>query len=166
MKTSIGALSVIALSAALTGCSSSSPSYGPTPGPSGPCNSPANNMEVLYPIPGSKNAPPTLSNIYVSTSPALPPSNSFNFVLMTSNPALPPSFGTSVFFGISASQIPTPHKTPSYPNPIYYATSIFGPSAPPSASLGLDTTVVAYWNDSGTNCTPNVKVTSFTTQKS
>jgi len=168
MNKSIGALLILGLSAAvIAGCNSSSPYYAPTPGPpSGPCNGPANSMEVLYPIPGSKNAPSTLNNIYVSTSPALPPSNSFNFELMTNNPALPPSFYTGVFFGISESQIPTPHKSPTYPNPIYYATTIFGPSAPPSYSLGLDTTVVAYWNDGGTNCVPNVKVTSFTTTKS
>lgn len=118
-------------------------------------------MEVLYPIPNSRSAPPGVANIYVSTKGALPPSNQFNFLLQQSN-------GSSTFTGpftpISASQIPAPHASPSYPNPTYYATAIAGPYGS-SYFIGPNQDVTLLWNDGGRNCRPQTQVASFRTKR-
>ena len=112
-------------------------------------------MEVLYPIPGSKDANPALANIYVSTKGALPASNSFNFFLVQSNSD---QTFTSPFFGIKESSIPTPHASPSYGGAVYYASSL-----PPSYYIGPAQGVTLLWNDGGTGCTPHTQVAGFTT---
>lgn len=160
MKKSIGALFVLATVAMLSACNGNNAITNP-PGTGTNCGGPpsANQLEVLYPIPGSKSAPPNLGNIYVSTKTALPPSNSFNFFLSQSN-------GTSTFTGpftpINAGQIPTPHRNPSYSNPTYYASAIAGPFGS-TYIIGPNQSVALFWNDGGTGCTPHVQVASFRT---
>jgi hypothetical protein len=155
MNKSISALSALLTAAALlAGCNGNNGV--PSPTPTGNCGGPPNQLEVLYPIPNSKNAPPTLGNIYVSTKGALPPSNSFNFLLSQSNGN---TTFTGNFGGISESQIPTPHANPSYSGAVFYATPF-----PPSYVIGPDQAVSLIWNDGGTNCNPHVVVSSFKTK--
>jgi hypothetical protein len=158
MKKSIGALSALAAAAGLlTGCNGANNNFPTPPGTGTNCGGPpsANNLEVLYPKPGARNAPGALGNVYVSTKGQLPPSNSFNFLLVQSNGA---QTFTSFFFGISKSQIPTPHANPTYSNPVYYASSL-----PSSYFIGPSQTVNLFWNDAGTGCTPHALVSSFKT---
>jgi len=155
MKKPIGALfALLATAGFLAACNNGSSSSAP-PGTGTNCGGPPNQLEVLYPIPGSTSAPPALGNVYVATNGSLPPSNLFNFFLVQENGG---STFTSTFFGISKSQIPTPHATPSYPNAIYYASSF-----PTSYYIGPAQAVSLFWNDGGTGCTPHVLVSSFTT---
>lgn len=160
MKKSNGAMMVLIAAGLLAACNSNNGfSNNPPPGTGSNCGGPpsSNNLQVLYPIPNSKNAPAALGNIYVSTKGQLPPSNSFNFYVVQSNGL---STFTSPFFGISKSQIPTPHATPGYSKPIYYASSL-----PPSYIIGPNQSVSVFWNDGGTGCTPHFLVTSFRTHK-
>jgi hypothetical protein len=159
MKKSRGALILPVVAGLLAACNSYGGSTSPPPGTGSNCGGPpqANQLEVLYPIPNSKNAPVALGNIYVSTKGQLPPSNSFNFYLVQANGF---STFTSAFFGISKSQIPTPHATPSYSKPIYYASSL-----PPSYIIGPAQPVSLLWNDGGTGCTPHYLVATFRTHK-
>ncbi|HEX3456917.1 MAG TPA: hypothetical protein VHR97_03095 [Candidatus Baltobacteraceae bacterium] len=160
MKKSNGALSLLIAAGLLAACNN----YGgvtnnPPPGTGSNCGGPpsSNDLQVLFPIPNSKSAPAALGNIYVSTKGQLPPSNSFNFYVVPSNGS---TTFTSPFFGISKSQIPTPHATPSYAKPIYYASSL-----PASYIIGPNQSVSVFWNDGGTGCTPHFLVTSFRTHK-
>ena len=121
-------LSVAAVLAACNGANNGGfPGPNPSSGPTGNCGGPpsSNQLEVLNPIPNKKNAPPGVNNIYVSTKGQLPPSNLFDFLLAQSNGS---STFTGPFTGISKSQVPEPHATPSYPNAVYYQTAIAGPS--------------------------------------
>jgi hypothetical protein len=153
MKHRIGAfLTVVAAAGLLVACNGNNNN---PPGTGTNCGGPANNMEVLYPRPGSKTAPSTLANIFVATQGALPTSNSFNFYMNTSVPLLYPF--TSTFFRVSASAIPSPHATPTYSNPVYYASSLQSPPGPLNA-------VQLLWNDGGTGCNPNFIVSTFTTE--
>lgn len=164
MKRSIGALLVFLTAGLLTACSGNGvfgPGPGPTPAPpSGNCGGPPNQLEVVYPIPGSRNAPPSLANVYVSTKGPLPGSNQFDFFLSQSN-------GSSTFTGpftpINASQIPTPHAKPPYSNPTWYASAIAGPYGS-SYIIGPHQSVALFWNDGGRNCTPHTQVASFRTK--
>jgi hypothetical protein len=156
MKMSIGALAALFTAALLlSACNGSNNNVAP-PGTGQNCGGPPNNLEVLYPIPNSRNASPSLGNIYVSTKGQLPPSNSFNFLLSQSNGG---TTFTGIFGGVSLSQIPSPHATPSYPNPVYYASSL-----PPSYLIGPSQAVSLFWNDGGTGCTPHTLVSSFKTK--
>jgi hypothetical protein len=158
MKKSIGALFVLATVVMLSACNGNNAITNP-PGTGQSCGGPPNQLEVLYPIPGSKKAPPNLGNIYVSTKGALPSGNSFNFFLSQSNGH---STFTGPFVQINASQIPTPHKNPSYSNPTYYASAIAGPFGS-TYVIGPNQAVALFWNDGGTGCTPHTQVASFTT---
>jgi hypothetical protein len=164
MKNSIGALSalvaVASLLAACNGNGALGPGPSPSSSPSGNCGGPPNQLQVLYPIPGSHNAPDGLANIYVSTKGPLPPSNQFNFFLSQSNSS---STFTGLFGTINPSQIPAPHATPSYPNPTYYASAIAGPYGS-SYTIGPDQAVALFWNDGGRNCIPHFLVASFKTK--
>ena len=163
MKQSLTALGFLTIAAVLTACNNANSINTPPPGTGSNCGGPpsSNHLEVLYPIPNSRSAPPGLGNIYVSTKGQLPPSNSFNFLLAQANGG---QTFTGPFAGISESQIPTPHATPSYSNPIYYATSIGGPYGS-GYSIGPDQAVSLFWNDGGTGCTPHFLVSSFQTHK-
>ena len=156
MKKSIGALILIVTAAVLGACNGNNTVNAP-PGSGSNCGGPpsSNKLEVLYPIPGATGAPATLSNIYVATKGALPPSNLFNFYIVASNGT---STFTSQFFGVNPSKIPSPSATPSYSGATYYASSI-----PPSYPVSPATTYNVYWNDGGTGCTPHVLVSNFTT---
>jgi hypothetical protein len=165
MKKPIGALFALAAAAGmLTACNGNvyGPGPSPTSGPTGNCGGPpsSNQLEVLYPIPGTRKAPAALANIYVSTKGTLPPSNQFDFFLSQSNGS---STYTGLFATISASQIPSPHATPSYASPTYYASAIAGPYGS-SYIIGPDQAVSLFWNDSGRNCTPHFLVSSFRTK--
>ncbi|MBV9233884.1 MAG: hypothetical protein JO030_07570 [Candidatus Eremiobacteraeota bacterium] len=160
MRQSIGALGALCTAALLlTACNGANSTTPPGTGMT--CGGPpsVNQLEVIYPIPGTKKAPDNLTTIYVATKGTLPPNNSFDFLLTQSN-------GTSTFTGpfvtVNASQIPTPHKNPSYANPTYYATSVSGPSG--GYIIGPAQAVNLYWNDGGTGCTPHFLVSSFSTQ--
>jgi hypothetical protein len=156
MKKSIGAVLSISITAGLlAACGGNSSSSAP-PGTGTFCGSAPNQMEVLYPKPGSKSVNPALTSIYVSTKGQLPPSNSFNFFLAQSNGG---QTFTSPFFGVSESSIPTPHAKPTYSNPVYYATSL-----PPSYVIGPAQVVSLLWNDGGTGCSPHTTVATFTTK--
>ncbi len=160
MNKLIGVLGAFAAGAALlAGCNGSSGNNNPPPGVGTNCGGPpsANQLQVLYPIPNSRNAPQALGNIYVSTKGQLPPSNQFNLFLAQANGA---QTFTSVFFGISKSQIPSPHATPGYSNAVYYASSL-----PPSYIIGPNQAVSLLWNDGGTGCSPHVVISSFRTQR-
>jgi hypothetical protein len=165
MKKSIGALfALFATAGMLAACNGNTygPGPGPTTAPSGNCGGPpsSNQLEMLYPIPGTRKAPAALGNIYVSTKGALPPSNSFNFYLSQSNGA---STFTGLFTAISASQIPTPHAKPSYSNPTYYASAIAGPYGS-SFIIGPNQAVSLFWNDGARDCVPHFLVASFRTK--
>ena len=164
MNKSIGALFVVfAAATTLAGCNGNtySPGPGPTSGPSGTCGGPpsSNQLEVLYPIPGTRKAPPNLLNIYVSTKGALPPSNSYDFFLELSTGA---TTYTGLFAPVNYGAIPTPHAKPTYANPTYYQTAIAGPYGS-SFPIGPDVSVTALWNDGGRNCIPHYQVFSFKT---
>lgn len=164
MKKSIGTLFALAAAAGmLAACNGSNvigPGPSPTSGPTGNCGGPPNNLEVVYPIPNSKQVTPSLGNIYVATKGALPPSNQFDFYLAQSN-------GSSTFTGpfatISESQIPTPHAKPTYSSPSYYASAIAGPYGS-SYVIGPSQAVSLLWNNGGENCTPHSVVASFHTK--
>ncbi len=164
MKNSIGAFSalfaVASLLAACNGNGALGPGPSPTSSPSGNCGGPPNQLEVLYPIPGSRKAPPALANIYVSTKGPLPPSNQFNFYLSQSNGN---ATFTGLFAAINGSQLPPNHAKPTYPNPTYYASAIAGPSGS-SYIIGPDQAVSLLWNDGGRNCIPHFLVASFKTK--
>ncbi|MGA8576475.1 MAG: hypothetical protein WB609_12435 [Candidatus Cybelea sp.] len=164
MKKSIGALTVLCAAGMLAACNGNviGAGPGPTSGPSGNCGGPpsSNQLEMVYPIPNSKKAPPALANIYVATKGTLPPSNQFDFFLTQSNGG---STFTGPFSPINASQVPTPHAKPSYPNPTYYASAIAGPYGS-SYFIGPDQSVVLLWNNGGVNCTPHFQVASFHTK--
>ncbi len=166
MNKSIGALfSLIAATAVLAACNGTNngfPGPGPTSAPTGNCGGPPpnNQLEVVFPIPGSKNAPPALGNIYVATKGSLPPSNQFDFFLAQAN-------GNSTFTGLFApipeSKIPNPHAKPKYSNPTYYASAIAGPYGS-TYTIGPGQAVTLLWNDGGRNCTPHTLVSSFKTK--
>jgi hypothetical protein len=166
MKKSFGALlALFAASGMLTACNGTNgvgPAPTPTSGPTGNCGGPpsANQMEVLYPIPGTRKAPAALGNVYVSTKGSLPPSNQFDFYLSQSDGS---STYTGLFESISESQIPPPHAKPTYTNPVYYASAIAGPYGS-SYVIGPDQAVSLFWNDLGRYCIPHFLVSSFHTK--
>jgi hypothetical protein len=161
MKSSIGAFAALCAVAALLAACNGGNNVSQPPGTGTNCGGPPNSLQVLYPIPNSKGIPPGLGNIYVSTKGQLPSNNFFNFLLDTSNGS---SWFTGTFTGISLKQIPMPHATPSYPNPIYYASSVTGPSGS-YGPIGPNQVVDLFWNDGGTGCTPNFVVSAFKTKK-
>lgn len=157
MKKSIGALFAILAAAGILAACNSGNNITVPPGTGTNCGGPPSNnqLEVLYPAPGSKVSP-LLQNIFVSTKGQLPSNNQFNFFVVAGST----SFFSSLFQGTSAKQIPKPHATPSYSNPIYYVASL-----PPSVPLGTNQTVNLYWNDGGTGCSPHFLVSTFRTSK-
>ena len=166
MNKSTGALfALLAATSMLAACNGTNngfPGPGPTQAPSGNCGGPpaSNQLEVVYPIPGTKKAPGALANIYIATKGGLPPSNQFNFFLTQSN-------GNSTFTGpfatVNESQIPSPHAKPKYPNPTYYASAIVGPYGS-GYTIGPGQAVDLLWNDGGRNCNPHFLVASFKTK--
>jgi hypothetical protein len=167
MRKSTGALFFLGIAALATLVACNGNGIGGSPTPTTPpgtgmnCGGPpsANQMEVLFPIPGSKHAPAALENVYVSTKGQLPPSNDFDFYLVQTNGD---STFTSPFFGIALKNIPTPHATPSYSGAVYYASTIAGPSGS-TYIIGAHQTVELLWNDGGTGCTPHKIVSTFRT---
>ena len=167
MKRSIGViLGTLAAATLLSACTTNNgnPNVGPTPGTG--CAHPPYQMEVLYPKPGAHHISPTVSGVWVATTTALPSGNQYDFLSSQSNSSSPfptvnqsgqpVSSPGSGFFSVSSTSIPSPHATPTYPNAQYYETLFSNPIGP-LVSVNL------YWNDYGTNCTPNVVVSSFTT---
>lgn len=162
MKKATGALIVLlAVAGMVSGCNSANNITAP-PGTGTNCGGPpsSNQLEVLRPIPNSKNVPPGIANIYFSTKGQLPVSNQYNFILVLSNGN---QFGTGPFQGISAKQIPEPHATPTYSNAVYYASAIAGPSGSQYV-IGPDQSVSVFWNIYGSGCNPHTLITSFKTK--
>ena len=164
MKQSIGIFfGALAVAASLSACNNGSSSSGPTSGPA--CPNPPYNLEVLYPRPGAGAVNPAVGGVVVAFSNPLPVGNQYDLQAVQSNGSVqltvnnqgqPVASAGSGFYGISASQIPNPHATPSYPNAIYYATNF-------STPIGPIQTVALMWNDAGTGCTPVDTVATFTT---
>jgi hypothetical protein len=157
MKNSIGPLVALAVAGSLLAACNGGNAYNNVPAGTGNnCGGPpgANQVEVLYPKPGWKKAPPGLGTIYISTKGQLPAGSQYNLFLSQSNGGFS---ATSIFFGTSKSKLPTPHAEPSYPNPVYYATSL-----PPSYIIGPAQSVSVLWNIAN-GCTPRFQVSSFTT---
>ena len=161
MQKSIGVLFVLVTGAGiLAACNGYGSTPSAPPGTGTNCSGPPNQLEVVYPIPGTRKAPPGLANIYVATKGALPPSNSYDFFLSQSNGA---TTFTGLFAPVNASQIPTPFATPSYSNPTYYASALAGPYGS-SYVIGPDQAVSLFWNILGTGCSPHTLVSSFKTK--
>lgn len=159
MKKAISALCALFAAGTLAACNGGAGNTAPPAGTGSNCSGPPNQLEVLYPIPGSKNVSPGLNNIYVATKGQLPPSNSYNFFLTQSNGS---STFTGLFSGISKSQIPTPHANPTYSNAIYYASAIAGPYGS-GYTIGPSQSVSLLWNIAGSGCNPHFLVSSFRT---
>jgi hypothetical protein len=167
MKRSIGVLfGTLAAAAVLAACNNNNNGgiNPPTPGPN--CGPGPASLEQLYPKPNARGVSPNVAGVVIAVSSPLPSGNMFDFQVVQSNGSVSytsntnggPVYGPgSGFYSISASQIPNPHATPTYPNPVYYATSFTIP-------IGPLQTVNLYWNDAGTQCTPNVVVGSFSTK--
>jgi hypothetical protein len=164
MKKAMGIILPLCAAGVLAACNGNTYGAGPSPtsGPSGNCGGPpsVNQLEMVYPIPNSKKAPPALANIYVATKGSLPPSNQFDFFLAQSNGG---STFTGPFTPINESQVPTPHAKPSYANPTWYASAIAGPYGS-SYIIGPGQSVVLLWNNGGVNCTPHFQVAAFETK--
>ena len=157
--------SIIAAAAILAACNGTNngfPGPGPTSGPVGNCGGPpaSNQLQVVYPIPGSKNVSGQLNNVYIATKGTLPPSNQFDFFLTQSNGN---STYTSTFATVSESQIPNPHSKPKYANPTYYVSAIAGPYGS-GYIIGPHQSVNLLWNDGGRNCNPHFLVAAFRTR--
>src|SRR5271155_6237872 len=135
-KSIVRFLGAVACATVFVACNGSNSIYNP-PGTGSNCGSPPNSLQVLYPRPGAQAAPDSLVNVFVATNGPLPSNNSFNFQLNSTVP-LYPQF-TSNFFATSASKIPSPHATPSFANPTYYATTLATPPGPAN-------TVQLFWN--------------------
>jgi hypothetical protein len=155
MKKSIGPLFALATAGVLAACGNNNSVNLPA-GTGSNCGAPpsGNQVEVLYPKPGYKKAPPGLGTIFISTKGQLPPNSQYNLFLSQSNGAFS---ATSVFFGTSLSKIPDPHASPTYSNPTYYATSL-----PSSYIIGPSQSVSVLWNIAN-GCTPRNQVSSFNT---
>jgi hypothetical protein len=151
----------------LSACNNNSNNPYTTPTPGSGCAHPPYQMEVLYPKPGADHVPPTVPGVWVATTTPLPSGNQYDFLSSQSNSSSPfptvnqsgqPVSSTgSGFFSVSSTSIPSPHANPTYPNAQYYETLFSNPIGP-LVSVNL------YWNDYGTNCTPNIVVSSFTTR--
>lgn len=117
-------------------------------------------LEVLFPEPGARNAPPSLANIYIATKVRVPAKNEFDFFLTQSD-------GDSTFTGpfvrISGSEVPEPHSKPKYAHAKYYASAVSGPHGS-SYLIGPNQRVKLAWNDGVMKCRPNVVVSRFRTK--
>jgi hypothetical protein len=169
-KTSLSGVysfSVLATAAVIVGCNSAgfqtlSPvrttglvSYGCGPPPK------ALRLEVLYPKPKSRDAPPSLTAIWVSTKTKMPTSNGWDFDMVE-----PTRSGFSgYFFQGYKSQIPNPHATPRYSHPFYYYSSTTDPYGS-RFRIGRDESVALLWNDTfyHRQCEPNFVVSTFTSR--
>lgn len=156
MKHSVGALLAFTTTASLlTACGSGT--TGLPPGTGGNCGPPSVQLKVLYPIPNSLRVSGNLRKIYIATNRPLPGANLYEFLLRQSNGS---STRTSSFFGISKSEIPTPHARISFSTPTYYATSI-----PSGYRIGPREIVKLYWAIPGAGCSPNTLMSSFRTRR-
>jgi hypothetical protein len=156
MNKSIGPLVLFISSGMLAACNGGGNAVNAPAGTGSNCGGPpsSNQVEVLYPKPGWKKAPPGLGTIFISTKGQLPPNSQYNLFLSQSNGGFT---ATSIFFGTSGSKVPMPHANPTYSNPTYYATSL-----PPSYIIGPSQSVSVLWNVAN-GCTPRFQVSSFTT---
>lgn len=162
MKQSLVALIFVSFAAVLTGCNGNNSVTAP-PGTGTNCGGPpsANQLEVLFPRPNSRNAPSNLGNIYVASKGQLASNNSWNFLLVQSNGS---QTFTGPFTGISKSNLPPGSANPTYPNAVYYASAIAGPYGS-GYIIGPNQSVSLFWNDGGTGCTPHFLVSSFRTKR-
>lgn len=155
MKHSIGASFIFTAAAILlTSCGPGNTSL--PPGTGNNCGPAPLHVELLYPIPNSHRAPRNLRTLYAATDEQLPHANAYNFRLVQSNGS---STTTSRFSASSKSQIPRPHARSTYPNPVYYATSV-----PENYRIGTRQSVSLYWNIPGTGCAPRTLISSFRTR--
>jgi hypothetical protein len=159
MKKAISALCALLAAGTLAGCNNGYSNPAPPPGTGQNCSGPPNQLEVLFPKPGSRNAPVALANVYVATNGQLPSNNSYNFFLTQSNGS---STFTGLFSGISKSQLPPGSASATYPNAVYYASAIAGPYGS-GYVIGPHQAVSLLWNISGSGCNPHFLVSSFRT---
>jgi len=137
----------------LAACSSGGSNAAPTPFA---CTAPSGLMQV-YPAPGATAVPDTTSAIYVAVPSPLPGGNAYDLYVVG-----PPSYGaqyTRGFSQVTPQQVPSPAATPSYANPVYYVTQLSAPLQPASVFQ-------VYFNDQGSQCTPQLGAAlgAFTTQ--
>ena len=161
----IALLSVAAVLAACNGANNGASRVpGPTSGPTGNCGGPpsSNQLEVLFPVPNSKNAPPGIDNIYVSTKEQLPPSNQFDFLLAESNGAIDVHRTVHRHQQVAA---PSGYQARRR-TPIRYTMLRPLRARRDRAFPSVRTCRVSlFWNDGGRNCVPHFLVASFRTKK-
>lgn len=152
MKKSIGIIFSVMLAAGLLAGCNGGGSNGGNNGFGTNCGGPPTGFQVLYPRPSAPHVPPNNSgSIYVAANPALTVGNSYNFLATVSGGG---SIGTGNFATYNGS-IPNPHVSPAPGSTIYVASFLY--------PIGPLQTVQLFWNVGGSNCTPNVIVSTFTT---
>ena len=130
-----------------------SPTTSATPGPT--C-APNTTVQLIYPIPGATGVPDAPQQIVFAVGTALS-SNWDAYIAPNSNGN---NGGyTNTLQTITASQIPSPHATPSFANPVYQSVTLSASLAPPTG-----TTWYVWLNNLAGNCTPLGPLGSFTIQ--
>ncbi len=142
MRYAAPVLAICVFGLSLAACSSG---QGSNPS-SVPCSVPAGTqVQLLYPIPSATAVPDSPQQIVIGASSALPVNgNSAWDVVLDSNTQT--VFGNA-FATISASQVPQPSATPSFPNAVYQSSTLPGP-------LSAMTAYTVYLNDSNSFCVP------------
>ncbi len=125
----------------------------PTPGPT--C-SPNTTVQLIYPIPGATGVPDSPQQIVFAVGTPLP--SVWDAYLAPSSSGNNGGY-TAGLQTITASQIPSPHATPSFANPVYQSVTLGGSLAPPTGA-----TWYVWINDTGGNCAPLGPLGSFTIQ--
>lgn len=140
-------LAGMAAALTLTACNGSNNNNNPSNYPN--CTTPG-SFAAIYPINGSSGVPSTIQTIYVASSVSL--GSQFQSVVGAPNGALYPGGG---FTQVTLAQIPKPHASPGFSNPIYYS-SFVGTLAPSS------TWTILFNNRNISNCVPT-QFMQFTT---
>jgi hypothetical protein len=126
--------------------------YSPPPQPN-PCRVPKNIL-LVYPEANATAVPDNTTTVYIALPTALSKPAGFDLAVNGPNGV----FLTGGFSQVNYSSIPTPNSTPSYANPVYYASSL---NTALQAASGYD----VYWNNANSNCTqgPSNYLGSFAT---
>ncbi len=147
---------VVALAAAaLAGCNGYfyNSGYRPPP-PPGQCIVPT-GIALAYPEPSATAVPTSATAGYIAVPSAISSPAADNLIYVTTNVQL---YGGSLK-QVSYGAIPTPNRTPSYSNPVYYESTF-------NATLSGATKYSVYWNNATSNCVQGSGnfLGSFTTQ--
>ncbi len=126
-----------AAAAALAACNGTNYSnvyVGPTPGP--PCVLPS-TFTAIYP-PNNSTVPASVTAVYVASQQSNLATGNLGTAVQPPNGL--PAYQGGAFAKVTASQIPSPHATPGFSNPIYYASSIGGLVAGATYQIGFNNT--------------------------